>query len=455
MATNTYVALTPSITLASNTTTVTLSSIPSGYTDLRLVFVPASSDGTNGIRMRINGDTGSNYSITYLSGNGTSAISNKDSNASQISLSYFGGITTSLGGTQVAIDFQNYSNTTTYKTALVRYNMASSSAEANVALWRSTSAITSLSFNINSFGSSTGDFIAGSTFSLYGIANADNFALATGGTLYEDSTYWYHVFASSGTFTPKQSLTCDALVVGGGGGGGWNNGGGGGGAELAFNTGSSYSSGTPLTVTVGAGGTFATSTSSSGANGSNSSITGITTALGGGGGGTGDATNTALRSGQTGGSGGGSSLNGSSGGGASGSNTNVGGAGYAAANNYQGGGGGGATAAGTAGVSANAGDGGEGKLLSTFFTSADLGISYLGSGGGGGGYLSSGAMTRGFGGTNGGNGAMENSTSGNANPTAGTANTGSGGGGGAYTGVNSRNGAAGGSGLVVIRYAKV
>ena len=159
-------------TLGSNTTTVTLSSIPSIYTDLRVVIVPASSSGTNGIRMRINGDTGTNYSATYLSGTGSAANSGRTTSSANMSLSNYVGITTTLGEVIYTLDFMNYSNTTTYKTTLIRTNQAANGVEGNVGLWRSTSAINSLSFNINTFGSSTGDFITGSTFTLYGIAAA-------------------------------------------------------------------------------------------------------------------------------------------------------------------------------------------------------------------------------------------------------------------------------------------
>jgi hypothetical protein len=159
-------------TLGSNTTTVTLSSIPSTYTDLRVVIVPASSSGTNGIRMRINGDTGTNYSATYLGGNGSSAASARDTSDSNMQISWYIGIDTTLGKQIYTLDFMNYSNATTYKTILIRNSAAAAAVEGNVGLWSSTSAINSLSFNINTFGSSTGDFITGSTFTLYGIAAA-------------------------------------------------------------------------------------------------------------------------------------------------------------------------------------------------------------------------------------------------------------------------------------------
>lgn len=170
MAKTATYALIASQTLGSATTTVSLTSIPSTYTDLRLVIVPASSSGTNGIRMRINGDTASNYSATYLGGNGTSAASARDTSATQMQLSWYTGINTTLGVQIYTIDFLDYANTTTSKTMLLRTTAAGNAVEANVGLWRKTpEAITSLSFNINSFGSSTGDFVTGTTFRLYGI----------------------------------------------------------------------------------------------------------------------------------------------------------------------------------------------------------------------------------------------------------------------------------------------
>jgi hypothetical protein len=61
----------------------------------------------------------------------------------------------------------NYSNTTTFKTFLSRTNVASDRVEALVGLWRSTSAITSITLYCGS-----NSFVTGSTFTLYGILKA-------------------------------------------------------------------------------------------------------------------------------------------------------------------------------------------------------------------------------------------------------------------------------------------
>ena len=72
----TYVPL-ASTTLSSDTGSVTFSSISSSYTDLVIIMsvqgnTGGTAQGSNTNFLRFNGDTASNYSYTYLSGNGTS-----------------------------------------------------------------------------------------------------------------------------------------------------------------------------------------------------------------------------------------------------------------------------------------------------------------------------------------------------------------------------------------------
>ena len=146
----------------------TLSSIPSTYTDLVLVASAMGSSAGLDIRVQVNSDTTSNYSITRLLGY-TSATSNRASNATYWQLTNSVGISTTEPTTHI-LQFMNYSNTTTNKTMLVRYNQFQSTyfeVAAEVGLWRSTSAITSITFSLNS-----GNYATGSTFTLYGIKAA-------------------------------------------------------------------------------------------------------------------------------------------------------------------------------------------------------------------------------------------------------------------------------------------
>jgi hypothetical protein len=62
---------------------------------------------------------------------------------------------------------QNYSNATTYKTALMSERDAGAVAQSKVCLWRSTSAINRLDLI-----SGSGNITAGGIFTLYGILSA-------------------------------------------------------------------------------------------------------------------------------------------------------------------------------------------------------------------------------------------------------------------------------------------
>lgn len=149
-------------TLGSATNTLTFSSIPSTYTDLMIIANHTSSAGL-GWFMRFNGDNATNYSMTYVGGNGTTAESVRESNATctRVGNSY-----TTIGTTIIQI--QNYSNTTTYKSQISRTNNPSNFVAAIVGLWRSTAAITSVTLLTNVVDT----FSAGSTFTLYGIKAA-------------------------------------------------------------------------------------------------------------------------------------------------------------------------------------------------------------------------------------------------------------------------------------------
>ena len=151
-------------TLGSNQSSVTLSSIPSTYTDL--VFVMNGSD-TGGVQLaiRFNSDTDNNYSNRSLTSNGSTAYSVTGSNASLIQFGWDAYLEATFSYSAI-INIQNYSNTTTYKTILGRANNAVTGVTETVGLWRSTSAITSMTL-LQSYGSDL--FKTGSTFTLYGI----------------------------------------------------------------------------------------------------------------------------------------------------------------------------------------------------------------------------------------------------------------------------------------------
>lgn len=159
MAKTATYSLIDSITLGSNQSSLTFSNIPSTFTDLVLVANIKKATGVISVlKVTLNSDTGSNYSYTRLIGNGTSASSDRTSNDTGGA----GGYITTTQYNNI-INFLDYSNTTTYKTFLVRTNNERVAAFIN--LWRSTSAITSIKLEEVV----TADISSGSTFKLYGI----------------------------------------------------------------------------------------------------------------------------------------------------------------------------------------------------------------------------------------------------------------------------------------------
>jgi len=296
------------------------------------------------------------------------------------------------------------------------------------------------------------------------------FISATGGTVLTNGNFKTHVFTGDGCFVVSTlgnpaggPSNVDYLVVAGGAGGGGTIGGGGGagGYRTTFpspgcNAGSFPISSTTYPITVGSGGSCATS-------GSNSIFSTITS-TGGGAGSSGSG-------GTPGGSGGGGGYAGGSGGTGNtppvspsqGNNGGTGQGGAEPSGNNVGGGGGGIAASGGNATPGNqtAGSGGIGSPISpTFFgpTSPSYGTPgpapgrYFAGGGGGGArnqQLGGGGVSAAAGGSGGGGAGAP----GNANGTNGTANTGGGGGGAGFTiGAGGGSGSLGGKGIVVIRY---
>jgi hypothetical protein len=154
-------------TLGGSSATVTLSSIPATYTDLRVVFVPLGTS-TQNMNMTINGDTGSNYSWTNLRGDGGGTeYSARATSQSNINLTYGTSITTTKPNLY-EIDIFSYAGST-YKTLLNKYSAdknGSGNLGVQVVLWSSTSAITSVTFTAAT------NFAANTILSIYGIKAA-------------------------------------------------------------------------------------------------------------------------------------------------------------------------------------------------------------------------------------------------------------------------------------------
>jgi len=431
---------------------IEFTNIPQTYTDL-VVRISARTNWSNagvnadGVNIRPNGST-SNRTARRLYGSGSSAAS--DTNINPLAFTNASTTASTFGNAEIYIP--NYTSSTNKSISVdgvSETNATLTYAGLAAFLWSNTAAITSLTLAPEN-GTS---FDQHSTATLYGISRTTAQIKATGGMVYDTDTHVYHLFNGSGVFTPTQNLTVDYLVVAGGGGsgGGTSGGGGAGGTRSTVtSTGGGGSLETPLslvantsyTVTIGGGGTAGPSDGTNGGNGTNT-VFGSITATGGGGGPHGG-------NGFSGGSGGGAGYGTASGGAASpsgqgfagGSTTN------SASPNFTGAGGGGAGAVGQS-INASAVGGNGGNGIWTAMTNA-LQIGQLSAGnyfvaGGGAGTTNTGTAVGGLGGGG--------SCASGQNAQAGTANTGGGASGesafGSITG-----GAAGGSGVVIVRYSK-
>lgn len=449
MATNTYVALDKSVVVGTSTTSVQFNGISSAYTNLRVVISGGSDFAAAFPYVIVNNDTGNNYSGTSMIAGTGGTFTERNSNQPRLG-NFSVAFSTSLSGIYT-IDFFKYTTTSKYRTQLWRMNCQDttsgySGTGSGVTMWRNNAAaISSLDFRLTNSGTDR-VWKAGTTFTLYGIlAEAVTPApKATGGAIYSDSLYYYHVFGSTGVFAPTTSIIADTLVIAGGAGGGnatVSTGGAGGGGAGGVQLFSAQSlTATNYTVTVGAGG-------NSQSNGGNSQFGALTASVGGGAGGNSNG------NGASGGSGGGGGWI-STGQGTGGAGTS--GQGYAGGNGgssgYGGGGGGGAAGVGIGG-SVSSGFGGPATNANAIWVNAvGFGVNGYYAGGGGAGSSSGTTATgRGGGGGAGGGGVVMYSSGDNA-----IANTGSGGGGAGdcYPNNTPGSGGKGGSGIVIVRYLK-
>ena len=153
-------------TLGSAAASITFSSIPSTYTDLRLVLVGKVAATNANIIYTVNGST-TTYSQTNLYGDGSTVTSDR--------LSNFDGwypTQADLGSTTIpsfyTLDIFSYTGSTN-KTALITNSVdqnGSGQVGRVVSLWRNTAAITPIALSDSS------NFAIGTTATLYGIKAA-------------------------------------------------------------------------------------------------------------------------------------------------------------------------------------------------------------------------------------------------------------------------------------------
>lgn len=149
---------------------ISFAGIPSGYKHLQLrATMLGSTTGVDAPYIRYNGDTGSNYTLHTLLGEGSTARSQGVANTTSINIGGFWfGLVGSYPSVSV-VDILDYANTSKYKTTRTLTGQDNTATYGSVGLgsglWRNTSAINSLTIYLS--GSTT--FSQYSSFALYGV----------------------------------------------------------------------------------------------------------------------------------------------------------------------------------------------------------------------------------------------------------------------------------------------
>lgn len=167
MPTTTYIAL-ANTTLTSSAGTVTFSSIPATYRDLVLVCRFGGTNAAGGLtfQLRLNGDTGNNYSDVVLGASGGGVFSNATVNTNGLRLSYAGDNGTAIS--TVVANIMDYSATNKHKTVITRHSGTADSTRRDsfMGRWANNAAITSITIRPDA-----NSIASGSTFALYGIVS--------------------------------------------------------------------------------------------------------------------------------------------------------------------------------------------------------------------------------------------------------------------------------------------
>ncbi len=158
--------------LGSPAATVTFAAIPGTYTNLVLTFAGRStaSVNTDAIILQFNGDAATDYTYSYIAFGGT--LTEGSGTSTSALLGHVSGASSLANGAGAGtVRILNYAGTTFLKTfaasAIAQSGATLSSSEDDIdvkGIWGSTSAITSIVLS-----PATGpNFVAGSTFTLYG-----------------------------------------------------------------------------------------------------------------------------------------------------------------------------------------------------------------------------------------------------------------------------------------------
>ena len=159
-----YTSIATKTVTGSTDTSIDFTSIPSTYTDLVFkVYLKSSSGGTQGLYVRLNGDSGANYSDTELSATTTTQTSGRDTSQS----GFRSIVADNTYWFQGEMEINNYSGATVAKSFWSRGLLKFSFYKNATGLWTGTAAVNQVTFIIPA-----NYFAVGSQITLYGITRA-------------------------------------------------------------------------------------------------------------------------------------------------------------------------------------------------------------------------------------------------------------------------------------------
>ena len=167
-----YYELIETTILGSATSSVTFSSLDtyaSRYKHLQIRYTARGDDANpgGGIYSQLNSDSGSNYNAHYLVGNGSSVSSSTIGLSVQALTGIFTATTTAgsfAGGVMDLLDCYSTTKNKTFRILSGSTGTGQNRIDLHSGLWLNTSSVTTWLLKPG-----TGNFIAGSRFSLYGI----------------------------------------------------------------------------------------------------------------------------------------------------------------------------------------------------------------------------------------------------------------------------------------------
>lgn len=160
-------------TLSGAAATITFSSIPATYKELRVILQGRGDTAASAVNvsLRFNADTGANYDRQFFQGNVSAASAGESFAQTSAQVGTLSAATSPANAAgQIAIEIPNYTGAVFQKTAEARTGFKSSTASGGLLMqdssifWRNTAAITQIDLI-----ASAGNFIIGTRATLYGI----------------------------------------------------------------------------------------------------------------------------------------------------------------------------------------------------------------------------------------------------------------------------------------------